>query len=172
MAYREDQRWGALVGEHRTRALSWIAAALLGVAGTGFLGWFVVSHPDSPAMLKTVVGVIVMAVVTVWSVREWLRLSRIALSLYERGFHYRDGGERREVSWDDVSSVEAQYVPGMNRRGAGDERNLVGVTVMFPGGAVTFPKELRGFAAVVAEVRRRVKGPWRSVTIASLMHRR
>jgi hypothetical protein len=169
-AFRDNERWGRLVAEHRAKAGSWLGASLLAGVFSVLLALYVKGHPHT-ASAKTMLGVVVLAVVAVWFAREWNGLRRIHLTVYEHGFTFFDGEALHEVLWEKVSGVEAQYVPGMTRKGAADEANLVMLAIVVAGVRVRVPKEIEELGAFRDELKRKVGAPWRTTVIADLTQR-
>lgn len=165
--YRQGDRLGRALSTHRTYALSWLAAAALGVGGAGLATRFL----HGPSALRAGVALLVMSGLAVWCATEWWRLTRVRVVCHERGFVSFDGTGRHEATWDEVTAVEAEYVPGALGRGAADEGNLVGLTLRVRTGVVTVPRELAGFRALVAIFRARIQVPWQRAVIANLIHR-
>lgn len=168
--YRTSGRWGRHISQHRARAGSWIAAAVLAFAATLFFGRYVADR-GSKASAKTMLAVPVMLVFGVWSAREWNRLRQTRLDLHEHGFVFFDGETAHEVPWDEIRSIEGQYVPGALKRGTADEANLTMVIVDAQSGRVALPKELEGFADLRKEISDHTSAPWRSTLIANLTER-
>jgi hypothetical protein len=168
--YRDDQKLGELVGDYRAHRGSWLVAALFSAATSAGLAVYVASTGNRTSM-QTVVGVVVMASLALWAAREWHRLGKLELQIYERGLTCRDRGTQCELVWEDVIEAEAQYVPGVRGRGSDDEGNLVAVVLRSSRGTVTLPKELRDFRGLIALLDKRVTAPWRKTVIAGLADR-
>jgi hypothetical protein len=168
--YRDNQKLGELVGDYRANRGSWLAAAVLSAAASAGLAVYVANAGDRTSM-QTVVGVVVMASLALWAAREWYRLGKLELQIYERGLVCRDRGTQCELGFDEVLDAEAQYVPGVRGRGSDDEGNLVAVVLRSPRGTVTLPKELRGFRDLIALLDKRITAPWRKTVIAGLAQR-
>lgn len=168
--YRENARWGALVGEHRAATLSWLAGALLGAAIT-VAAIYYIATTDHAVALQSYVGVFAMGSMTLWAANGWRDLRRVILRRYERGFQLTDRHGHHEIAWEDITTIDGQYVPGVRKKGVADEGNLVAIVVRYAKGEVRLPKELDGFSAIKAELQARSKAPWNKVLIANLMQR-
>lgn len=153
-SYRKNHRLGELVREIRADGGCWIGAAILCVIFAALLGAFATghAHKDSPRELLGCVGLLCFAV---WSFNEWRRLRRMVVYLHQQGLRYDNGTIKYAIAWEDVTSIQAQYVPGMRKKGVADEGNLVALIVAFPQGQVTLPKDLHGFHGLVAELKSR-----------------
>jgi hypothetical protein len=75
------------------------------------------------------------------------------------------------VLWEKVAGVEAQYVPGLTKKGADDEANLVMLAIVVGGERVRVPKEIEALGAFRDELKRKVGAPWRVTVIADLTQR-
>jgi hypothetical protein len=169
-SYRKNDRLGELVREIRAGGGSWLATVFVGMGFAALLGLFASSHPHRTSP-RDLVGVVVSVGVSVWAAREWRRVRRMIVYLHEQGLRYDDGTVKHEIAWEDVAAIQAQYVPGMRNKGVADEGNLVALLVAFRGGQVTLPKDLHDFPGLVAELKGRIRAPWKRVLIANLMHR-
>jgi hypothetical protein len=169
-AYRKHDRLGELVLESRADGKSWFIAIIVCVVFAAILGAYAVSQGHKRS-LNDVLGVIFMVGVSAWTAKEWWRVRRMVVRLHELGLRYDDGTVKREIAWEDVGRIQAQYVPGVKKKGLADEGNLVTVILTSPQAQVSLPHELHDFPGLVAELKRRSDAPWERVLIKTLMHR-
>ncbi len=167
-SYRKNDRLGELVRESRANGRSWFIAIIVCAAFAVLLG---VYASYGHKKLSDFTGVIVMVGVAIWAAREWWRLRRMVVYLHEQGLRYDDGTAGHEIAWEDVTAIQAQYVPGASKKGLADEGNLVNLLVTFRQGQVSLPHDLHDFPGLVAEMKRRIDAPWQRVLIATLVHR-
>ncbi len=164
--YRENDRWGALVGEHRAQTLSWFVAAAMGVGITIFvIGFQRHTHDTS---MRLYAAMLVFPILSAWMLMEGVRLRRIVLRMYERGLTFQDERALHEVTWDAIEAVEAQYGRGPTGKGLGNERYLLNLVLTVPTGRIGLPKELRGFREIRATIERQSKAPWTQVVVGPL----
>ena len=169
-AYRKHDRLGELVLESRADGTSWFIAIIVCAVFAAILGAYAVGQGHKRT-LNDMLGVLFMAGLSVWMAKEWWRLRRLVVRLHELGLRYDDGTVKREIAWEDVAKIHAQYVPGTNKKGVADEDNLVAVILTSPQAQVSLPKELHDFPRLVAELKRQSDAPWERALIKTLVHR-
>jgi hypothetical protein len=168
--YRTSERWGRLLSEHRARAGNWLGGALLSVVAALLLGRYVAGD-FAHASAKSMLGVPLLLFVGAWMAREWYVLRQVRLTVHEHGFRFFDAETHHEVPWDEIRSIEGQYVPGVLKKGTADEGNLTMVIVESTGARVALPAELERFAAFRKQLERRTGVRWRRTLIANLTER-
>lgn len=150
--------------------LSWIAAALIGVAGCAFLLHYAFSSRN--VHLKEAFGGVMCGVLTVWALMEANRLRRMLLCVHQHGLRLRQGDAESSVKWADVMTLEARYVPGLRKRGVEDEGNCVSFLVQsLKGPLLELPKELESFAELRVLIEARSSRSARRVLIQNLTQR-
>jgi hypothetical protein len=169
MPYRDNARWGDLVSTHRASIISWVIALPIGIGGLILMARF--AAKGGPGALKLGIGAAFMAVLSVWVIVEIVKLRRIVLRIYERGFAFTSAREHHELEWGEIAGVEAQHVPGALGLGADDPGNLVALVVSGPQGTFSLPKELSHFRDIVETVHKHTTAPWVDTVIASLVQR-
>ena len=146
--YRDNARWGELVGEHRASAAQWFGAAALSAAiSIGLFAWVPrMQHPEP----KLWIAAIVFPLLAAWMVVVGIGLTRLHLRVFERGLWFADGRAEHEAAWDDVTAVEER----VNKYG-----HVMALALAVPTGTIVLPKELSRFAAVRALIDKRVNAP-------------
>lgn len=146
--YRDNARWGELVGEHRASPAQWFGAAALGaVISIALFAWVPgMEHPTT----KLWIAVIVFPLMSSWMVTVGLGLMKLHLRVFERGFVFDDARGTHEAEWTDVRAIEERR----NKYGT-----VMALALAVPTGTIVLPKELRGFAEVRALVDKHVKAP-------------
>jgi len=171
MPYRDDGRLGGRLSAHRARAASWLWAGILGIACAPLFGWFAAT--DRHTSMRPIIGIFVMGGFGFYALKEWLRLRAIGVALHERGFLYLSGTiTPMTITWDELASLEARYVPGLRKLGVRDEGNRVALLLVTKSGAhVDLPKELEGFASLCATIERQTGLPVTRTLVQNVMHR-
>jgi hypothetical protein len=155
--YRDNARWGELVGEHRASAAQWFGAAALGAIITiALVAWVPgAKHPDP----KLWIAMIVFPIMSAWMIVVGIGLTKIHLRVFERGLHFTDARAAHEAAWSDVTAVEERT----NKYGT-----IMAVAVTVPTGTIVLPKELSRFADVRAQLDKHVSAPRTKVAFAPL----
>jgi hypothetical protein len=124
------------------------------------------------ARLKTGLGGVMSGCLAFYMFAEWRRLLTVGLVLHERGFVYSDKTMSTPMLWADVAHIEARYVPGLRKRGAADEGNLVAVVITSKRGVhVHLPRELAEFRDIVSRLKKHSDAPVENVVVANVMQR-
>jgi hypothetical protein len=170
MIARDQGRLGPRLSVHRPRAGSWLVAAIVAVAFVVLFVWWAATSRGS--VVGPLSGALFMGGFGYYAVREWMRLRLMGVALHESGLLDLSGGARLEITWDDVVALEARYVPGVLKKGAGDEGNRVALVLTTSGGAqVDLPKELEGARDLWATVEQRTGKPLARTVVQNLMGR-
>jgi len=104
--------------------------------------WFAYEN----ASLKLGMGVLVLLVLSWTSLQEWLRICTMVLAVHEGGISMvTASGQRIDLLFDEILSLEARYVPGMWKKGLADEGNRVSLHVFSSRDHVSIPREMEGF---------------------------
>jgi hypothetical protein len=171
MPYRQEDKLGPKLSDHRPSAGSWIGAGIFSLVAAAAGGWYVLNAERGS--MQTLVGVFMMGGFGFYSIVEWKRLTRIHVALHERGLFYVSAATTPlSIAWDEVAALEARYVPGMRKRGVTDEGNRVSLVITTTGGArIDLPKELPGFFPLCATVEQRTGKPITRTLVQNLMNR-
>jgi hypothetical protein len=170
MPSQADNRLGPRLSVHRARAGSWLAAAIVAAAFAVAFVWWAVTRRGS--VVGPLSGAIFMGGFGYYAVTEWMRLRLMGVVLHESGLLCLSGGGRLEIAWDDVVALEARYVPGMLKKGAGDEGNRVALVITTSGGTrVDLPRELDAARDLWARVEQRTGKPLARTVVQNLMGR-